>query len=195
MLYRYLIAIRDLKAGELIFTESPIAYSPGQHEDTCLVCLKSTRGLSPCPRCWWPVCSETCQKSPIHKSECRYLATCTVSGEDTSLPIRHVLALRCLLLKTTNPRAWERLVRLKGHHGAQEIVKSDEDHIQDFAYRDLALFIINDCGLTNISALEMSLVYTLLSHSSLAMMVHGVEYQGLFMTAALMTQSCVQNTR
>ena len=86
---RYLTAIRDLRAGELIFTESPTVWSPGQREDTCLVCLKSTRetrgdggvqapGL--CGHCWWPVCSEACRQSPVHRLECRYLASCTATS-------------------------------------------------------------------------------------------------------------------
>ena len=82
---RYLTAIRDLRAGELIFTESPMVWAPGQREDTCLVCLKSTRdgdGQAPgvCGHCWWPVCSDQCRQSPVHRLECRYLASCTATS-------------------------------------------------------------------------------------------------------------------
>ena len=137
---RYLTAIRDISAGELILTESPSVFSPGQQEETCLVCLRPSSSL--CPQCWWPVCSEKCRQGSLHQAECRYLTSCLAEAADSSLPIRHILALRCLLLKTTNPRAWQRLCRLKGHHGQQSVVKSDEDFISDLAYRDLAMFIL-----------------------------------------------------
>ena len=53
----------------------------------------------------------------------------------------------------------------------------------------------NDCGLSHVSPDELSLVYRLVSDSSLSMWVQGTEQQGLYLTAALMTQSCTQNTR
>ena len=42
---------------------------------------------------------------------------------------------------------------------------------------------------------ELSLVYSLVSDSSLSMAVQGTEQPGLFLTAALLSQSCLQNTR
>ena len=79
-------------------------------------------------------------------------------SEDVSLPVRHILALRCLLLKvlghlecfvvfdglfhqTHNTRAWERLQRLRGHHGQQGMEMSMEDNVADYGFRDLAVFI------------------------------------------------------
>ena len=37
---RHLIAIRDLSPGDLIFNESPTAFSPGALEGVCIVCLR-----------------------------------------------------------------------------------------------------------------------------------------------------------
>ena len=98
---RYLIAIRDLKEGELIFTESPAVWGPGQREDTCLVCLGSTRetrgeGEAPgvCDHCWWPVCSEACRQSPVHRLECRYLASCTATGSGESALWRGIALIK-----------------------------------------------------------------------------------------------------
>ena len=39
------------------------------------------------------------------------------------------------------------------------------------------------------------MIYTLLTSSCLNMLVDGQEYPGLYMTGALLTQSCIQNTR
>ena len=53
----------------------------------------------------------------------------------------------------------------------------------------------NDCGLTNIASDELAMIYTLVTSSSLNMVVEGREFPGLYLTGALLTQSCVQNTR
>ena len=169
-------------------------YSPGQHEATCLVCLKRTGG-NLCRQCWWPVCSDQCSGSQLHKTECRHLAACLTSGEDTCLPVQHILTLRCLLMKENNPRGWDRLLRLRGHHGHQEITRTDEENIQDFAYRDLAVFIWNDCGLSHVTPDHLSMVYSLTKHSTLQILLNGAEYPAIYLTAALMTQSCISNTR
>ena len=53
----------------------------------------------------------------------------------------------------------------------------------------------NDCGLANIGSDELALVYTLTNTSTLQIMLDGTEYPAIFLTAALLTQSCRQNTR
>ena len=53
----------------------------------------------------------------------------------------------------------------------------------------------DDCGLAHVSPDELSLVYSLVSDSSLSMAVQGTEQPGIFLTAALLSQSCLQNTR
>eukprot|EP00092_Neocalanus_flemingeri_P005603 GFUD01006035.1.p1 GENE.GFUD01006035.1~~GFUD01006035.1.p1 ORF type:complete len:489 (-),score=162.34 GFUD01006035.1:66-1532(-) len=190
---RHLVAIRDLSPGDLIFNESPTAFSPGVAEGVCIVCLRRIEA-GVCSKCWWPVCGERCKESTVHQEECRYLASCLASGEDSSLPTRHLLVLRCLLLKN-NPRVWDRVLRLRGHHGMQSLIQKDEDFIMDPYYRDLAMFIRNDCGLTNVASDELAMVYTLVTSSSLNMAVEGREFPGLYLTGALLTQSCIQNTR
>ena len=143
---------------------------------------------------WLTVCSDQCSGSSVHRVEYQHLTACLASP-DTSLPFHHILALRCLLMKNNNPRAWDRLSRLQGHHGLQELIRTEEENIQDFDYRDLAVFIWNECGLSHVTSQELSLVYSLTKHSVLQILAHGAEFPGLYLTAALMTQSCISNTR
>jgi hypothetical protein len=35
---RHLVALRDLSAGELIFSENPVATGPGESRSVCIVC-------------------------------------------------------------------------------------------------------------------------------------------------------------
>ena len=88
-----------------------------------------------------------------------------------------VLSIFYITIQNNTPRAWERLVRLRGHHGQQGIERSDEENIADFGYRDLAVFIWNDCGLTNITPEDVALVYNLVANSTMSIMVHGAEFQ------------------
>ena len=53
----------------------------------------------------------------------------------------------------------------------------------------------DDCGMAHVTPDELSLVYSLVSDSSLSMAVQGTEQPGLFLTAALLSQTCLQNTR
>ena len=68
-------------------------------------------------------------------------------------------------------------MRLQGHHGQQGVERTDEENITDFGNRDLAVFIWNDCGLTNITPDDMALIYTLVANSIMSIMVHGAEFQ------------------
>ena len=108
----------------------------------------------------WPPAQPRAQASQLYGEGYLGSKLTVTSGdsEDVSLPVRHILALRCLLLKvlghlewfvvfdwlfhqTHNTRAWERLQRLRGHHGRQAIQRSMEDNVADYGFRDLAVFI------------------------------------------------------
>lgn len=61
---RYLIASRDIRAGEVLLKESPIIRGPSQI--TCPVCIICLQGLDAsdingeqeCTLCGWPICLE-----------------------------------------------------------------------------------------------------------------------------------------
>ena len=69
---RYILASRDIAAGEIIFTEEALALGPAHDSlPSCLNCLK----LSPpdgylCPKCGLPVCDEMCAEGEEHSKEC-----------------------------------------------------------------------------------------------------------------------------
>ncbi len=48
-IFRHLVALRDLEAGELIFSENPVATGPGESSSVCIVCY-SFIGDSVCNR-------------------------------------------------------------------------------------------------------------------------------------------------
>ncbi len=69
---RFVVAARDIKAGEVIIEEQPVTVGPKQF--TVPVCLGCYRDLFEedsvwCSKCGWPLCSSDCQEAPIHKVE------------------------------------------------------------------------------------------------------------------------------
>lgn len=121
---RYLIASRDIKAGEIIIKEAPLIAGPSQI--TCPVCVGCLTGLTKetmtmeCERCGWPVCSRRCQDRAQHRYEC---ALTVARGSKVSLqhyfsphPTYQCMAtLRCLLLKQHEPEKWAKLMQLESH--------------------------------------------------------------------------------
>ena len=56
---RYVVATRDIKAGEVIFEEQPVTAGPKQFTPpVCLGCFDPVDGSFVCPRCGWPMCSQ-----------------------------------------------------------------------------------------------------------------------------------------
>ncbi|XP_055531487.1 SET domain-containing protein SmydA-8 [Wyeomyia smithii] len=120
---RYLVATKDIKAGEIVLKESPLVYGPAQV--TAPVCVGCLQGLVEnqfleCERCGWPVCQRKCQDHPSHQAECKFTIA---RGSKMSLqhfyvphPVYQcVTPLRCLLLAETAPAKWQELIKLESH--------------------------------------------------------------------------------
>ncbi|XP_015595614.1 protein msta isoform X2 [Cephus cinctus] len=119
---RYLIATRDLKAGELILRESPFILGPKSF--TLPVCLGCHREFSKgdvienCERCGWPVCSVNCSNATIHANECEVFVRANykapvISANFEKIPAYGILTpLRCLLLANQDK---DKLNYLQGH--------------------------------------------------------------------------------
>lgn len=69
------MAVRDIKAGDVVLKESPLIWGPSQITvPVCLGCGKAVTAENsrPCSKCGWPVCSEKCEVSLDHWPECHY---------------------------------------------------------------------------------------------------------------------------
>lgn len=101
----------------------------------CLGCHALIPDLKPeiprCDECYWPVCSPACATSSHHKQECSTLAS---DKKRIGPPKQHgetprydsVFLIRCLLLRSTNPAAWETILDM-AHHSEQR-QQQDELH-------------------------------------------------------------------
>ncbi|KAL4707869.1 hypothetical protein ACJJTC_010304 [Scirpophaga incertulas] len=125
---RYLVAARDLSPGDLVLTERPLVFGPKGMPDPeasmpCVGCYKPvfTDVGERCSQCGWPVCSGNCPglKDPRHHGvECKILSArpeCVLIGMADYYRHDALLPLRCLLLQTTDPGKWEKLLEMQSH--------------------------------------------------------------------------------
>ena len=72
-----MVATRDIKPGEVIFTEAPLSFGPSENtKPICLGCYNPiiSRNSPCCKRCGFPVCSDQCSQIPEHRDfECSAL--------------------------------------------------------------------------------------------------------------------------
>lgn len=121
---RHLVASRNLKEGQLVIREAPVALGPTSESfPICLGChtpIKEEEDLPRCPACSWPLCSKECAAAPRHQAECAVLATDTkglATPKSYSKTPRYdlIMVLRCLLLQQTNPEAWKKVRVMESH--------------------------------------------------------------------------------
>jgi hypothetical protein len=71
---RYLVAGRDLAAGEVVLSEYPLVAGPiyTRTRPVCLECLRWVdAGAYRCAGCRFPLCGEACRAGSRHQLECK----------------------------------------------------------------------------------------------------------------------------
>lgn len=117
---RYVVAARDLKAGEVLFREFAVVHGPKMlSHPICLGCHKKLAPKSPkaafhqCSRCAWPMCSKVCEGLDPHVEECKLMTAkhykcplkashCAVMQSDAIYCL--IFPLRLLMLKQSKPK-------------------------------------------------------------------------------------------
>ncbi|KAL0822091.1 hypothetical protein ABMA28_005455 [Loxostege sticticalis] len=123
---RYLVAARDIRAGEVIIEEPALAVGPCS--GCGLVCLGCYRelgdsSLAKCRGCKWPMCCTACPgqgKYTGHSAyECDTLKNIPPDYsdlEDLRECYHALMPLRCLLLKKFDPVKWTGLSAMEAHN-------------------------------------------------------------------------------
>lgn len=144
---RYLIATRDIQAGEVMLKEKPIIAGPSQITGpVCLGCLRELRRdkFVECGKCGWPMCDAKCLAASDHRLECDMTVqkgNGKVSIKDFVSPhpmYQCILTMRCMQLRDMEPKRWHRLNELESHSELRKDTaqwKVDRDAIAKFILR------------------------------------------------------------
>jgi len=134
---RYLVANKNLKAGELLMQVEPLVVGPcAESPPTCLGCnieVKFGSKQKKCSICGWPLCSEKCRGiRRVHghsNFECTSLREHRVadyfadaSEKEISYMYESLLVLRCLLLQSSNQIAWKKLIEMEAHNEIRKAI-------------------------------------------------------------------------
>ncbi|EDV44517.1 uncharacterized protein Dana_GF20287 [Drosophila ananassae] len=205
---RYLVASRQLEAGELLITEEPLAIGPCVSGDpVCLGCyqpvsLDSTQYR--CPGCQWPLCRDSCPG--IHQPHGHTSEECQLYGErravaaglltDRTGPaeVRDlyelVMIVRILLLRQRDPEQFAAIERMESHteerrknqvlwqHYEQKVVQRLREVWQ---LEDLQPEQIHQvCGILDVNCFEIG--------------QNGAKARTLYPSAFLLAHDCSPNT-
>jgi len=194
---RLLMASRDIKAGEIIFADTPAAVGPDNNpKPVCLTCYKRLPGLTyRCRYCSWPLCSPYCQddKGP-HARECSlfqiHSPRFTIENYKVSCPSYNaIMVLRLLWLRDNNEKVWNLINILMDHlEEDKEITKTK---------REVISFIRDHCKLTQFSQQEILHVMGVVDTNAYIIGENpnkDVDLQGLFPITSILNHACTANT-
>lgn len=187
---RGLVATEDIKTGEVLFVDHPLVYGPRSGtiiQRGCTVCKKiDSEILFKCTKCALLLCSEQCQNSGVHLSDCSVISCwpnkVPIEDVDDTLLSRALTAIRALLLLDDQKHL---LSSLQAHdlpqHGSE---------IRDLRqYFDIPTevekYLIYVTCILDANAFQMATPYGQKEMSS----------RGLYPVSSIMNHNCVSNTR
>ncbi|KRT79705.1 SET domain-containing protein [Oryctes borbonicus] len=200
---RYMVAGKDLPAGSVILSELPLIVGPCNGSKVqclgCYVTLEEEYDYTKC-NCGWPICSSTCpgigHAYGHTEEECSVLKESKSSRNFDYKDFNQfkenynaVAPLRCLLLKETDPKKYEKILTMENHN---EIRKNIPElwHLNQTTVVDR---MRNDWGLVEFSEDEIHSVCGILEVNCFEV-GHGMSIRGLYPSAFLMSHDCVPNT-
>lgn len=123
---RYVVASRDIRAGEVIIEETALAVGPCT--GCGIICLGCYRELDDnkiykCKKCKWPMCSGSCPGQGMYTGhstyECETLKSIPpdyTNLDDLRDSYQALMPLRCLLLKKMDPEKWASVSAMEAHN-------------------------------------------------------------------------------
>lgn len=203
---RYLVANKDLKAGDLIIEEQPLVVGPcAESQPVCLGChldlLKCAKKQYKCPNCGWPLCSPKCRgikKLLGHSTyECTALREHRVSDflaessdQELSQMYEAIQVLRCLLLREYRKDAWDKLIEMEPHNDIRKAIPSLWDRNQ----RVIVDRINKKWGFGEYHEEDIHTICGILEVNSFEVGSVGKRARALFPEAFLISHQCSPNT-
>lgn len=202
---RYMVAGKDFIPGEVILSELPLVVGPcAGCQVQCIACYQPLHEYSDfqkCKNCQWPLCSKTCSginnKYGHTELECELLRECHSEDyldynnfDQMNENFFAIVPLRCLLLKTTDPKAYDILQTMEHHNDIRrnipDVWNLNQKTIVDKIRKDWQLIEFTEdiihsiCGVLEVNSFEIG--------------QNGINIRGLYPNAFLMSHDCVPNT-
>lgn len=203
---RYLVARRNIEAGESLIQELPLAIGPAANSDSvclgCYVPVKLTVQQYKCNECKWPLCSAECRGIGHingHTSyECKFLKETNSAVEliaNTNLTaIKNlyeiILPLRILQMKTHCPENYKQILTMEPHLKLRRLNTVLWEHYQtNIVTKFLVEWKVKEyteeeihtvCGIIDVNCFEIG--------------QKSVKARAVYPSAFLLSHDCVPNT-
>ncbi|XP_069998104.1 SET domain-containing protein SmydA-8 [Penaeus vannamei] len=194
---RYLVASRNIAAGEVVFREAPLVVAPKAGSGaSCLACLRSLQGSewAGCQQCGAPLCGRGCGGDGHSQEECRLLVPLGLKGQPQNTVLIKQLSvlltpIRTILLMKKAPPVKEVIAALQSHAEERRrlpIGRFVDEHVAKVLRARLGLPVDSDivqhlCGIFDTNAFEIS--------------DGDIRGRALLPGGALMNHSCSPNTQ
>ncbi|XP_066945612.1 SET domain-containing protein SmydA-8-like [Macrobrachium rosenbergii] len=191
---RYCVATRDIKPGEIIMREVPVAVGPKNMSiPLCLGCHRTVTGAYTCSKCNFPLCSPSCENSIFHETECKVLSKAKklTYVMDTTQPdpaYECILPLRCLLTKYTDPKKWKMITVLQD---SMEFMDADWKQRVEL---NIINYLKNCMNFKGVETDEIYRICGILTTNSFETNHNGQSVEGVFPKVAMMAHDCSPNT-
>ncbi|RVE45500.1 hypothetical protein evm_009839 [Chilo suppressalis] len=208
LLGRYLVAAKDLKAGENILTDEPFVLGPTS--DSALVCFNCylpliskflvCKNCAVAPICPGEGCPESFPKRWHSKSECEFFRNLKLMKSLNPMTmvqnVGSLLVLRAILKKDTDPQAWAEFMKLETH-------LDERRNSSIWEYNDNTVKFITTLGLLD-NVLDESLVQKVCAAIDvnsfevrgppIPVLGYSQPLRGIYLKASLLAHDCVGNT-
>uniref|UniRef100_A0A1B6FV33 MYND-type domain-containing protein n=2 Tax=Cuerna arida TaxID=1464854 RepID=A0A1B6FV33_9HEMI len=204
---RYMVATRNIAAGEVVLKETPLVYGPKiSCYPQCLGCHRQLKGTSPdeetpksfyhCKKCDWPLCAPRCENSLAHKKECELMTkqkhkSVIVYQEPPQKEAAYcaILPLRCLLL---DPQKLNEVLSLSSNLEKRintPLYKVFKVNIVGFLHKALGLKQFDEETILKVTAVLDTNAF------EIRRKMGNIKIRGLYCKAAMMSHNCLPNTK
>ncbi|XP_053659241.1 SET domain-containing protein SmydA-8 [Anopheles marshallii] len=203
---RYLVASRDLKAGDVIIETLPLILGPcAETEPVCLACHSTFTPdsvIHRCERCNWRICSPNCQgllaPSAHYQLECIplrdkavYKLLETSTSAQVKLMYEAILTLRCMLLKTVDFASYDRLLDMEPLNDVRQQIPK----LWNRNHKEIVQRIRNDWGFAaEFTEQELHTICGIIEVNAFEVGQEPIKARALFPEAYLLMHDCTPNT-
>uniref|UniRef100_A0A182K319 SET domain-containing protein n=1 Tax=Anopheles christyi TaxID=43041 RepID=A0A182K319_9DIPT len=202
---RYIVASRDLKAGEAIIETQLFVVGPcAETEPVCLGCHSAFGPGSVayrCENCNWRICSPDCHglapEGTHRKLECIPLRDKAVHQHfqtsttvQVKLMYEAILTLRCMLLKTVDPAQYDRLLGMD----PLNVVRQQIPKLWNRNQKEIVERIRIAWGFEEYSEQELHTICGIIEVNAFEVGQEPTKARALFPKAYLLMHDCTPNT-